>query len=234
MYSTVLRAQLESALASRVSSAFTDLDRRVVESVSTGLTELDLRTGGLPRGAVTEIVGPVSSGRTSAILSTLAEATGRGECVALVDGHDRFTPVSAAAAGADLRRLLWIRCHDLDAALKTTDLLVKGGGFGVIAVDTGDLPLVDIRTVPLTTWFRFQRTIENTPTILLLSGQEPVAQSCAALVLRMQMQEPAWTGEIVPPHSLRLGGNTVNVELVRCRQSSLSSWPRYVRMHLHS
>src|SRR5207244_8918575 len=88
------RAQLESALGERVPSPFTDLDRRVFESVPTGIASLDTLTGGLPRGAITEIFGPRSSGRTSTMLSILAEATASGEVCSLVDGKDAFDPKS--------------------------------------------------------------------------------------------------------------------------------------------
>ena len=234
MHSVLLRTQLESALGSRTCSALVNLNQHVIESVSTGISNLDRLTGGLPRGAVTEITGPVSSGRTSIALSILAEATVRGEAVALIDGGDAFTPHSAAAAGVDLKRLLWVRCNHLDAVLKTADLLLKGGGFGVVAVDLTDFPVSRLQSVPLTTWFRFQRTIENTPTILVVTGQEPLAQSCAALVLRMEMHQPVWSGTPFPSHSILLSGNQVNAEAVRHRQSRQRSGSRYVRLHLHS
>jgi recombination protein RecA len=72
----------------------TDLERRVFESVPTGIASLDALTGGLPRGAITEIFGPPSSGRTSAMVSILAEATAQDEVCALVDGNDAFDPQS--------------------------------------------------------------------------------------------------------------------------------------------
>src|SRR2546423_6970543 len=98
---SVLRARLESALGERIPSPFTDLDRRVFESVPTGIAPLDALTGGLPRGAITEIFGPPSSGRTSVMVSILSEAVVSGEVCALVDGNDAFDPKSAAAAGLE-------------------------------------------------------------------------------------------------------------------------------------
>src|SRR5207247_7791981 len=82
--SVILRARLESALGERIPSPFTDLDRRVFESVPTGIASLDTLTGGLPRGAIAEIFGPRSSGCTSTMVSILAEATANGEVCALV------------------------------------------------------------------------------------------------------------------------------------------------------
>src|SRR5438034_11374241 len=79
---------------------------------ATDLPPLDARLGGgFPRGQLSELVGPRSSGRTSLLLRTLAAATARGELVALVDALDRFDVASADAAGIDLERLLWIRGH---------------------------------------------------------------------------------------------------------------------------
>src|SRR5262249_35540522 len=130
MQSVILRDRLESVLGERNPTPFTNLDLRVFESVSTGMISLDALTGGLPRGAITEIFGPASSGRTSAMVSILAEATAQGEVCALVDGRDMFDPKSAAAAGLELNRLLWVRCRKLEQVLKATDLLLQGGGFG--------------------------------------------------------------------------------------------------------
>src|SRR6266478_5695082 len=80
------------------------------EMVSSGIREIDALTGGLPRGCLSEIWGSASSGRTSVLLAALAAATRREEVCALVDATDALDAVSAAAAGVDLERLLWIRC----------------------------------------------------------------------------------------------------------------------------
>lgn len=66
-------------------------------------------SGGLPRGQVSEVVGPSSSGRTSLAWAALAAATLRGESVALIDTFDRFDPPTAHACGMELSRLLWVR-----------------------------------------------------------------------------------------------------------------------------
>src|SRR2546425_1290241 len=124
MQSAILRARLESALGERISSPFTDVERRVLESVPTGIAPLDALTGGLPRGAITEFFGPPSSGRTSAMISILAEATARDEVCALVDGNDAFDPKSAAAAGVELNRLLWVRSEEHTSELQSLAYLV--------------------------------------------------------------------------------------------------------------
>ena len=59
---------------------------------------------------------------------------------ALVDGRDTFDPYSAQAAGVELKQLLWVRCRNIDQAFRATDLLIQGGGFGLIALDLSDIP----------------------------------------------------------------------------------------------
>jgi len=224
MQSVILRARLESAFGERIPSPFTDIDRRVFETVPTGIDSLDIITGGLPRGAISEFFGTSSSGRTSTMVSILAQATACDEVCALIDGDDAFDPKSAAAAGVELNRLLWVRCHKLDQVLKCTDLLLQGGGFGRVVMDLTDLPLPQVRSIPLASWFRFQRTIEKTPTVLLVISPESIVKSAAALVLRLEMSTAEWTTV--------LGGLNLNVEVMRSRRTRpLNS---YVRVHLHS
>ncbi|HTP44009.1 MAG TPA: hypothetical protein VMJ13_05565, partial [Candidatus Acidoferrum sp.] len=189
------------------------------EMVSAGIPEIDSLTGGLPRGGLTEICGPPCSGRTSLLVSALASRTARAEVCALVDGRDAFDPQAAAAAGVALKQLLWVRCHDIDQALRSTDLLLQGGGFGMIAVDLSDIPPATVRYVPLNSWFRFRRAVEDTPTILLLLEQEPNAKTCASLVLRMGFERPRWTGggrdSCANPAARLLEGVGVRAEVVR-------------------
>jgi hypothetical protein len=108
-----LRARLESSLPERLSSTLLLRERVAPLTVSTGVAALDALTGGLPRGALTEIAGPTSSGRTGVMLAALAGATCRQEVCALVDASDSFDPPSATVAGVDLERLLWVRCSDI-------------------------------------------------------------------------------------------------------------------------
>ena len=247
-------------------------------TVPTGIAELDALTSGIPRGALTEIFGPASSGRTSVLLALLAKVTRRQEVCALVDVSDSFHPHSAAAAAVDLDRLLWIRCglptpelqsprrhgdteggskkchpersegpavsknlsvspclraetnserhqlfRALEHAIKVTDFLLQSSGFGLIAVDLGDIPPQIGRRVPLTSWFRFRRAVENTPTILLVMEQEPYAKTCASLVLQMYPQSAALSCQHavptteLPTHARLLRGLGVTAELVRSR-----------------
>lgn len=86
--------------------------RPAPEMAPTGIPALDALTGGLPRGCLTEICGPASSGRTTILLAALAAATRRGEYCAVIDASDALDPNSVAAAGVDLDRLLWVRCNE--------------------------------------------------------------------------------------------------------------------------
>lgn len=195
--------------------------RPAPEMVSSGVPAIDALTGGLPRGCLTEICGPASSGRTTVLLAALAAATRRGEFCVVVDASDALDPQSAAAVGIELERLLWVRCgeaekisprrhrdaernfckensearlgsrsaqqseHRLEQVLRATDLLLESGGFGLIVLDLADLPLPAARRIPLTTWFRFRRAVEHTPTILLAIEPQPIAGSCSSLLLQL-------------------------------------------------
>ena len=86
--------------------------RRAPATLATGIAALDELTGGIPRGALTEICGPASSGRTSVLLSLMARMTQAREVCALVDTTDSFDPHSAETAGVELSRVLWVRCSE--------------------------------------------------------------------------------------------------------------------------
>ena len=344
------RAHAVGSLSS-VRTASTLEVRPAPAMVPFGIVSLDEMTGGVPRGALTELVGPASSGRSSVMLSLMASVTRRQEVCALIDVTDSFDPASGEAAGVDLDRLLWVRCgksgqgtvdggqksgvslprakavtmnsvappakniswsiHEnydtrlrhaitggcyemvrnrseqwtvdsgrigagsghgtqsghnlkvtnrmpcvtkqavrdprskwtkLDQALKSTDLLLQSGGFGLIVIDLGDISIEQARRIPLTSWFRFRRVVENTPTILLLVARDSCAKTCASLVLQLgaqAIQSGQWTvdreqkksvvrsRELVPSlstfhtpelsHVNLLDGLNVRVELVRTR-----------------
>jgi len=342
------RARAVGAFSSSVRPASALEVRPAPAMVPFGISSLDALTGGVPRGALTELFGPASSGRTSVMMSLIASVTRRQEVCAVIDATDSFDPASGEAAGVDLRRLLWVRCgtarsqesgvgsqakavrksssvrtissvappakniswsiHEnydarlrhaitggcfemvrerseqwtvnsgqhgnsassfkfpvaskpipqvtparnskpetrnpsskwtkLDQALKATDLLLQSGGFGLIVIDLGDISIEQARRIPLTSWFRFRRVVENTPTILLLVARDSCAKTCASLVLQLKAsgqctvnsgwQEPGVrsreseirplsTDHCPPSHVNLLDGLDVRVELVRTR-----------------
>ena len=240
----------KSTILAAVTSASHLSVRPAPEMLSSGIAAINSLTGGWPRGCLTEICGPASSGRTTVLLAALAAATRRGEFCVLVDASDALDPRSAADAGVDLHRLLWVRCgenapqkshkqgcpisrapsarevgispayldhtglkktglretrlkenglketgfkenssrqsdHRLEQVLHATDLLLESGGFGLVVLDLSDLPPQQARRIPLTTWFRFRRAVENTSTVLLAIEQQPIAGSCSSLQLQL-------------------------------------------------
>jgi hypothetical protein len=164
--------------------------------------------GGLPRGHVSEIVGPTSSGRTSLAWAALGAATRRGEYVALVDTFDRFDPPTASACGIELSRLLWVRGQAvsktsgaidpawlpgvravggpgtfvervIDRALKSLNLVVQSRVCTLVVIDLIDVPATALRRLPAATWFRIERAIEGSDTAVLILSAIPVARSSA-------------------------------------------------------
>src|SRR6202140_5917801 len=267
-----------SRLAAVVPASHLDV-RPAPEMVSSGIPQLDLLTGGLARGCLTGICGTASSGRTSVLLFALARATQRGEVCALVDASDAFNPASAAAAGMEMSRLLWVRCGEkypsrkhssaarragcaktsdscqstpsgipqvaekksgfsrwesqLGQMLKVTDLLLQSNGFGMIALDLGDVPVPSARRIPLASWFRFRRAIEHTPTALLVLEQQPIAGSCSSVLVKVSGARSQVSGKRLSavssqlsenraahlelPHSELLDQFEITVELLRSR-----------------
>jgi recombination protein RecA len=174
------------------------------ECLPTGIDPLDAVTGGFPRGAISEILGPESSGRTTLLHALLAAATARSEICAYVDTDDAFDPVSAAAAGVALSQLVWIRCgHNAGHALKAADSLLHAGGFGVVALDLCQVPARIWNRIPISYWYRFRRAVENTPTIFAIAEKEALAKSCASLILDLKRKKALWTG--APGFSLLRG-----------------------------
>src|SRR3989442_3356790 len=112
MAATLLKqGSLETALVGRGLEGFQN--RAAVELQPSGVMELDaVIAGGFHRGSLVELCGRASSGRTSLAFSLLAEATERQQACAFVDVADSLDPLSLAAAGVDLPRLLWIRCGE--------------------------------------------------------------------------------------------------------------------------
>jgi recombination protein RecA len=199
MPAAALKSQFESLLGGLLDWQ----SRPSPECVPSGVPTVDSATGGLPRGCLTEIFGPASSGRTSLLLSILAQATDREEVCALIDAEDAFDPVSAAAAGVRLDRLLWVRAaHNAEHALKAADLLIHGGGFGLVVLDLGDIPAATARRISLTSWFRLRRAVENSPTVLISVARQSNAKTCASLQLECARERTAWSGSGF--HSSRL------------------------------
>ena len=236
-------AQLETALRERkldrtLTTALPAWERREDSAASaTDIATLDacLR-GGLPRGQLSEIVGPASSGRTTVVLQAIAASTRRGEIAALVDTFDRLDVASAAAAGIDLKRLLWVRGPSIslgtsvatslgsasggqdaavNRALKAVNLVLQAGGFGCVVLDFADVPPVALRRIPFMTWLRVQRIIEGSDTACVLMAPHPLARSAGGLTLSLGGRV-RWTGDA--NRSRHLTGADIGIRIVSPRR----------------
>jgi recombination protein RecA len=266
----------------------------------TGITALDHEIGSIPKAALTQVCAPQrrSSGKAAILCSLLAHVTDAEEVCALIDAGNCFNPSSAAMAGVDLSRLLWVRCgkkmktgfakkstadphatarthtaidrdattnfrpttnyqsitdshatnscasitssgattgcqsiassqamkaglrpttgyarrmQPIEEAFKAADILIQNGGFGLIAIDLGEIEERLVRKIPLTTWFRFARVIERQPTALVVFATYPAAQRCAALTLHIKNAAARWhTGALA--HAQCFSGLSCEVE----------------------
>jgi hypothetical protein len=212
-----------------------------------GLAALDAQlSGGLPRGQVSELVGPSSSGRTSLGWTWLGAATARGESVALIDAFDRFDPASGIACGIDVSRLLWVRGQavsktggaidpawlpgartvegpgtlierTLDRAIKALNLVLQASVCTAVVLDVADVPVPALRRIPMTTWLRMQRVIEARETACLLLAPQPLARSAGGVSISIATPSPAWAGN--HDRARRLGGLSIDARLSSPRRT---------------
>ncbi len=161
-----------------------------VRLLGSGLPEVDaLLGGGLPRGDVSEVVGPRSSGRTALTYALLAASTRTGEVVAVVDLPDALHPLSLEGQRADLARVLWVRPPTLQTALKSTELILDAGGFAAVLLDL-DTPLA--RRMPAHVWPRLRRDARRSGTALIvLSGRE-LTGSFAGARIALEQKQVLW------------------------------------------
>jgi len=203
----LLGAEAAAELAGKVASA-RELGRGLAErrrgAFPTGLAALDRllagprseaeggpeARGGLPRGKLVELVGRAGSGRFTAALTALATATAAGEAAALVDLADHLDPASAAALGADLARLLWLRPRDVGEALAAAEA-VLAGGLPLVVVDLGTPPVAGGRG-PEAGWVRLARAAEAHGAALLVSAPYRVSGTAAHAVVAASRAAPAY------------------------------------------
>lgn len=191
--------QLRSDLRTRFDVPFEVRKRQDLRQIATGIPVIDqLIEGGIPRGTVTEICGTESTGRTALVFALIGQATQRGECCAWIDTSGAFDPASAAEAGVDLDRVLWVNCGgDAQHAMKSTDLLIQGGGFGIVVLDMADTDAAIARRIPLASWFRLRSAAERSGAALVAIERQINARSCSALQIEMRMKKPMWIGRLL-------------------------------------
>ena len=174
-------------------------DFKSLQPFSCGVSEIDaLMQGGFRRAALSEISGSPSSNRTALVVSTLARAFDTGECCAWIDGGGTFDPESAAEAGLQLNRLLLINCKgNPEHALTAADLLLHGGGFGLLVFDVGDVAEKVLRRMPMASWFRLRLAAEKTGTALIALTPSPQTRSCSAACLELKRCKSIWRGRLL-------------------------------------
>jgi len=192
MLFSALRSQIESALAPQFEGSFSLKEKPRVAVIPTGISRIDL-----PRGTLSEIYGPASSGKTGMLVGALARATRLPESCALIDASDSFDPISGSEAGIDLDQLLWIRCENAEHALKATDLVVQAGGFGLVALDLNGVPAREARRISLASWFRLRHAVEKTNTALVVVEQELNAGCCSTLQIETRRADFRFQGALL-------------------------------------
>src|SRR6266536_2528457 len=178
---------LRNLLAIRFPQAPMPLGPRLV----TGLAFFDQPVGGgLPKGAITELISPRrSAGSASLVHGFIRSAYCDKYFVVLIDGRDSFDP--CALPNSILRQLLWVRCTKALEAIKAADLLLRDGNFPLVIVDLVLNAPEELRKIPQTSWYRLQRLVESAPTAcLVLTRLGMVSSAQLKIVL-----ENSWTLE---------------------------------------
>ena len=174
-------------------TALLSLQKAREDYLRTGIAAFDNVLSGLPRGAITEVTGTRSSGKTSFMHSVLASATSQSEFCAVIDTCCGFDPASSAEAHVELAKLLWIRCNcNLEHTVKAADLLIHGGGLGLVCLDLSGVTTKLLNRIPVSYWFRFRRAIEGTSTVFLVVADRPQVKSCTACWIEFHQPKPLW------------------------------------------
>ena len=187
-----VRIQIENMLEARIPSALTPKVKPLQDCIQCGINDID-RLEAFRRGTFVEVCGSSSSGRTTLLSGLLSRCTSAGEAAAILDVTDNFDPVSASQIGVVLSEVLWVRCGStgrqgrplspLEQGLRAAELLLQGGGFGLLALDLANVPVKDARQIPLTVWFKFRRAVEGTRTLFVVLAQQSNAGSSSASTL---------------------------------------------------
>jgi hypothetical protein len=150
----------------------------------TGVPQLDgpLR-GGLSKGALAEMVAERPGCGSTLLMTTLIHrALGENKFTAVIDGQDSL---DVTQLGENLSRLLWVRCRSAVEALKAADLLLRDGNLPLVLLDLASNPAAQLRKIPATTWYRFQRLLEQTSAVCVVLVPRPmVAPAQVRITLR--------------------------------------------------
>jgi hypothetical protein len=170
----------------------------------TGWPPLDsLLGGGMPKGSITQLIVPhISAGGTIVLHEIIEAMHEHSQCVALIDGKNSFEP------STDYPLLLWIRCQNAVQALKATDLVLRDSNLPFSILDFKQNSDTELRKIPGTTWYRFQRIIEENKSTLLAITRSPVVSSAQiniALTHQLSMDDlTSSRAEIIELFSLEI------------------------------
>ncbi len=216
-------------------------DRRL----SSGLAPLDaLIDGGIPRGRISEITGRAGSGKTSIAASFAAFATRRGEVAAWLDASGSFDPESMAAAGVDLRRMLWASMKSASqlaratlphsrfaarplarhqsAIVKAAELVLEAGGFGLVVVDFGETP----RALTYASSLRIARAAERSGAAVIAIAPWRMCGTFAALSIAASRAETSFS-RLAPGSPMMFDGLAVDAMVAR---NKMGGTGRHVRV----
>jgi hypothetical protein len=165
-------------------------EREIRSVLPTGLDAVDrLLGGGLPKGKLLEIAGTRTAGRWSFVLAAIAAVSGTGEPVAVIDHGRHFDPQTAADAGAELERVLWIAPDSVRHCVAAAEVLLATG-FPLVVIDLG-LRLRGKR-VHDAAWIRLAREAASYGASLVLSSPFPLTPMAAETILRAPRATPRW------------------------------------------
>jgi hypothetical protein len=150
----------------------------------TGIRSFDAcLEGGLPKGALTEIICPsLGSGSATLIQALVAARQNAGEHFALVDASDSFDV--DGLTNEQLSGLLWVRCQGPEQAIKAADLLCRDNNLPLLVLDFALCSEQQVRAIPSTYWYRLQRVAEGNGSTTLIFTPVSVVGS-AACTLRL-------------------------------------------------
>lgn len=153
----------------------------------TGLSALDEAVGGLPRGALTEVVCAAPSCGGQLLLGALLQAAGeqRGR-VAWIDAHDSFDPQSWPQEL--LAALVWVRCRAANEAMQVTDILARDANLALVLLDLRDASDGELRRIPAPFWYRLQRAVETSEHALVVTTPRAAVPSARLRLVLEQAQ----------------------------------------------
>jgi hypothetical protein len=201
-------------------------DRRL----SSGLAPLDaLIDGGIPRGRISEITGRAGSGKTSIAASFASFATRRGEVAAWLDASGSFDPESMAAAGVELRRMLWVSMRrgsarnlrsplqkgrpvglGVRSIVKAAELVLEAGGFGLVVVDFGEA----VRSLTYASSLRIARAAERSGAAVIAIAPWRMCGTFAALSIVASRAEASFS-RLAPGSPVMFDGLAVDAMVAR-------------------